>query len=248
MKILKLQLANKNLYLKEENRKDKKYLFKQIKLNNQDVYIVIKNDAYENMLSITDWRYPDPEELYEMFHEITSKIGFFILVYILPIFFHANDEELYLELRKLLQKGLFPKIRYKNIYIAYGNFEKVFTEIRVSIYIIILIFFIVILIKRIFYGGYIIYKLIKYTKFIFFSLIALNIIIFIINLILVVFSSDCLITESDYKMYNTDFNHTNIFYIQEFYGGFCEFYFFFLFYSFYKLTKKLIGIKNDLDK
>lgn len=57
---------NKNIYL-QEIKSETKHKFKQIFINgvtNEFIYIRIKDEIIENMLSITDWVYPKLDQLY----------------------------------------------------------------------------------------------------------------------------------------------------------------------------------------
>jgi hypothetical protein len=159
-------IANKNLYLEEnkqsQNNKENKikmYEFKQIRSNEIstefDVYIKIKNDAYRNMLSITDWRYGfknKTEQIYKKLDKLLLLIGLLIILFTPPLFFHAKDEEFYNRLRKIIDNNLFK---------IYGNFEYSFSIIRYILYVIIAAALLLLIFKRIFYGGYMIYKLLK---------------------------------------------------------------------------------------
>lgn len=100
--------TNKNLYL-EQSKTGNINIFKQIKLDNireEFVYIKIKNDAYENMLAITDWIITEPEKIYGKIYEIVKIIGSFLILFSIPLNFHANDEVVYIELKELLKKKI----------------------------------------------------------------------------------------------------------------------------------------------
>ena len=170
--------ASKNIYLEENNQSrndndQKVFKFKKISSNEVspdfEVYIKVKNNAYQNMLAITDWRNKKPEQIYEKLYKLYINIGLLIILLTPSVFFHAKDEELYNELRKVINN---------NIYKAYGDFELAFTYIRFIIYIIIMLMLLLLMLKRIFYGGYMIYKLLNYSNIICHSLNIYNLIIY----------------------------------------------------------------------
>ena len=120
-------IANKNLYLEENNqsqneKENKVYEFKLIRSNkitsDFDVfYIKIKNNAYKNMLSITDWRYGiniNLEKIYKKLDTLLFLICLLIILLTPPFFFHAKDEEFYNRLRKIIKNNIFK---------IYGDFE-----------------------------------------------------------------------------------------------------------------------------
>ena len=248
--------SSKSIYLEESIEKNKKsaeklYEFKQIRLNritDHYLYILIKNDAYKNMLSITDWRFNQPEELYDNLSTIVLLISSLIILFSVPLYFHANDEQFYFVLKAILKKDTSTDISYKGIFMAYGDFEKSFVIIRFSLYILIDLGFILLMIKRVFYGGYIIIKLLNYSNKIFISLNILNVIIMILNIILIVFSIMCNTTELQIRQkYDYKTLHTNVFYIQHYYSYFCLIDMIIIIYKINCIRKIILAIKNDFD-
>ena len=242
--------ANKNLYLEENNQSKNGhenivYEFKQIKSNNildEFIYIRIKNDAYQNMLSITDWRYgrdAKPEQIYKKLDKLLLNIGLLIILLTPPLFFHAKDEEFY---------NVFRKIIKNNIYKIYGDFELAFSLIRYIIYIIIFVALLSLMFKRIFYGGYMIYKLLKYSNIICHFVNIYNLMIIIFNIILIIFSVKCNSIQSDFiKKNNKTGNYTNVFYFQHYYSYYCLVSIIVIIYKINGFRKVLIKLKNDLD-
>jgi len=229
--------TNKNLYLEEPNKK-KIYIFKLIKLNDikEDyVYIKVKNNAYENMLASSDWIFPGKEKFYEKVYDIVKIIGFFIILYSIPFIFLVNNFNFYHELKGLLKLGYFniPNIKYKKIFIIYGNYEKSFTIIRLIIYIIVLLIFIAILFKRIICGGYMIYKLLKKANVLLHLLNILNVFIFILHCFLWIFA----FIYSAYELFN----------FQRYFTIFCLLYIIYAFIKINALRKDFVMILIDLD-
>ena len=244
-------IANKNLYLEEnkqsQNKQNNKvYEFKQIRSNEisagLNLYIKIKNDAYRNMLSITDWRYgliAKPEKIYKKLDKLLLHICLLIVLITPPLFFHAKDEEFYNRLRKIIENNIFK---------IYGDFEYAFSIIRYIIYIIIAAALLLLMYKRIFYGGYIIYKLLKYSNIICHSLNIYNLIIIIFNILLMVFSIKCNSIQSDFiKKNNIANNYTKVFYIQHYYCYFCLIDIIVIIYKINGFRKYLVKLKNDMD-
>ena len=239
--------TNKNIYLEEPNKK-KIYKFKRIKLNNikEDfVYIKVKNNAYGNMLASSDWIFPGKEKFYEKVYDIEKIFGFFIILFSIPLVFLANNNEAYNNLRFLF-KMEYLNVKYKNIFIIYGDYEKSFTIIRFIIYIIVFLIFIAILFKRIFYGGYMIYKLLKKANILLHLLNILNVIIFILHCILWIFSFICKDIESKLEKYIFARYHVAISF-QKYYTIFCLLYMIYAFIKINALRKYIVMILTDLD-
>ena len=243
--------ANKNLYLEENNQSqndqaNKLYEFKQIRSNNIspdiDIYIKIKNNAYRNMLSITDWRYgfeAKPEKIYKKLDKLLIYIGLLNILLTPPLYFHAKDEEFYNRIREIIDNNIFK---------IYGDFEYAFSIIRYVIYIIICVVLLLLMLKRIFYGGYMIYKLLKYSNIICHSLNIYNLIIIILNILLIIFSIKCNKTQSDFfQKNNITNNYTKVFYIQHYYSYFCLVDIIFIIYKINSFRKGLVKLKNDID-
>lgn len=243
--------ANKNLYL-EEPKKEKIYIFKKIRLNNnmEGVYVKIKNDAYENMLAITDWIYPEPEQIFGYIYTIKTYIGLFLIFCSIPFKYIANNEKMYISLKKFLEKEYLnvPEISNKNIFLIYGDFEIALVIIRFVIFIIAFLFFTLLLFKRVFYGGYVIFKLIKISNILCYSFIWLNIIIFILNFLLSIFAFLCDFVDFQLKyVYKNYEDHTNVFYIQAFFTVLSLGCIIFIIVNINQLRKDLLQIANDLD-
>jgi len=239
--------TNKNLYLEEPNKK-KIYKFKRIKLNNikEDfVYIKVKNNAYENMLASSNWIFPGKEKFYSKVYDILKIIDFFIILFSVPLVFLANNNEAYNELRFLFKKEYF-NAKYKNIFIIYGDYEKSFTIIRLIIYIIVFVIIMAILFKRIFYGGKIIYKLLKNANILLHLLNILNVIIFILHCVLWIFALICKDIESKLEEYISYRYHVSLSF-QKYYTIFCLLYMIYAFIKINSLRKDFVMILTDLD-
>ena len=240
--------ASKNLYLKEnkQSRNDddgKVFEFKKIRSNkikpDFEVYIKVKNDAYQNMLAITDWRNKKPEQIYKKLYKLYINFGLLIILLTLPHFFHAKDEEFYNKFRKVINN---------NIYKAYGDFEIAFTLIRYIIYIIILVALLLLMLKRILYGGYMIYKLLNYSNIICHSLNIYNLIIIILNIVLIVLSIKSNNVQSEYLLKNNiKDEYTKVFYIQYYYSYICLIDIIYIIYKINVFRKNLVELKSDLD-
>ena len=182
--------TNKNLYLQEIKSKTI-YTFKQILLKNitnDYVYIHLKNYIIKNMLSISDWEYPKLDQIY-LDLDSTYLVTFFAFFFLSPcIFFHANDEPLYLETKDKFKMEEYSDISYINIYNLYGNFEKGVTESEFYIYLLSIIIILLLKIKRAIYRDKLesVLTLISYILSMLFLII--NIIYNILNILLLIFS------------------------------------------------------------
>ena len=182
--------TNQNLYLQEITSKNK-YTFKQILLKNIEndyIYIYIKNDIIKNMLSITDWEYPKLDQMY-IYLNNTYTYTLIAFLFLSPcILFHANDEPLYFQIKEQFKMEEFSNIAYNNIYNYYGNFEKGVILSRFYLYLISIIIIYLFMIKRAIYRN-IFESYLTLISYIFSILfIILNVIYNILNIILIVFS------------------------------------------------------------
>ena len=182
--------TNQNLYLQEITSKNI-YTFKQILLKNIEndyIYIYIKNDIIKNMLSITDWEYPKLDQIY-MYLNNTYTYTLIAFLFLSPcILFHANDEPLYFEIKDQFKMEEFSNIPHINIYNYYGNFEKGVIVSRFYLYLISIIIIYLFMIKRAIYRN-IFESCLTFISYILSILfIILNVIYNILNIILVVFS------------------------------------------------------------
>ena len=182
--------VNKNLYLQEINSKTiltfKEILLKNI--TNDFIYIKIKNESIKNMLSITDWEYPKLDQLY-IYLNNSFVFSFIAIAFFIPgLFFHANDDPLYFQIKEELKKEAYSNISNINIYNYYGNFEIGVAESRFYLYLITLIILYIFMIKRAIFRSYTKSNLIliEYILSIFFCI--LNAIYIILNILLIVFS------------------------------------------------------------
>ena len=239
-------IANKNIYL-EEHKTLKDFIFKKVLLRDSYIYFKIKNEAIKNMLSITDWIFPQKDEIYEMIYEILNNtIGLFTFLSFL-FFFHANDDDFYIKIKKNLQNDISSDIDYKGIFIIFGNFEKTVNLLKFYYYLIILFILLTLMFKRIFYGGYI---LLNYKYFYILSIIffASNILLSLLTVFLIVFSVMCKDNElNNIKKYSIYETHTNIFYIHYYFNIMYIIPTIIVIYKIYRLIKHLKKLKNDYD-
>ena len=185
----------KNIYL-EEIRTKKKYIFKYILLKGITeafTYIKINNEGIRNIFSITDWFFPKYNKLFYLLLNIFNSIYFLFFISFLTIIFHANNYSIYLNNKEVLASS---SIKYTNIFLKYGNFEKAVTESRFYLYIITMIIILPFIIRRTFYRGFskLYYSFISLLLSILLNI--LNIIYFILTLILVIYTSFLLFSEN----------------------------------------------------
>ena len=146
---------NKNLYLEDIVSKKcvkyKKVLLKNIE--NNFIYIRMVNKSIINTLSLTDIQYPDLNEIFEKL----SYFAFTILRILVILFIYSkiniSQFNEYITLRQIINKA-FPDLKFKNIFIFYGNFENNLVKSSLSLYHITLVIILLYIIKMFYFGGF----------------------------------------------------------------------------------------------
>ena len=154
--------ANQILYLKDkvvERAVNTFTRFKQVRINenNNFFYIRLDNKGINDILSFTDWEFPDLNEIFQKLSEI-SKLIYGVLFVSIPLLqMHISAEPLYALLEEVYDSIGFQgttKPKYYDIFMLYGDFEKSVTESRFALFIITLFFILLIMLKRIYFGGF----------------------------------------------------------------------------------------------
>ena len=104
------------------------------------------------------------------------------------------------------------------------------------------------MLKRIIYGGYMIYKLLNYSNIICQYLNIYNLIIIILNILLIILSIKS--NNVQYEFFtknNIEDKYTKVFYIQHYYSYFCLIDIIYIMYKINVFRKNLVKLKSDLD-
>ena len=147
--------SNKNLYLEETNSK-KCYKFKKVLLKNIEnnfIYIKMENKSIINTLSLTDFQYPDLNEIFDKLSNFASTISVTLVILFICLKININQFNEYITLRENIKKT-FPYLNFKNIFIFYGNFENNLVKSGLSLYIITLVIILFFILKRFYFGGF----------------------------------------------------------------------------------------------
>ena len=205
-KSIDINIKKKRLCLNDFSQK-RNFRFKQVFLKgitNYHINFKLGNKAVNNMLSITDWDYPE-------IHPIDSCIGgclktlyynaYFIY---LPTLFHAYSYKEYKAIKAVLDYGA--KAKFAGIFKMYGNFENFVTESRLYIYLIIAILLLLIQLKRVYVGGTSRKALIMLYFILSILFIIIDVVYIILSLILSIFTILCCITIKDLKSLVGSFN------------------------------------------
>ena len=123
---------------------------------------------------------------------------FLIFISVLTIIFHSKNYPEYYIIKSALEYDTSLDIRNKNIFQMYGNFEQGVTESRFYLYIIVTLFIIICMFKRIYFSGFSNSKYIFILFLLSLSLIIFNGIYFILTIILIIFSYFSLNANNDY--------------------------------------------------
>ena len=198
--------ANQMLYLKNQDTNDI-IKFKQIKIDglninnmNDFIYIKLNNKAIIDLLSLTDWEYPDLNEIFIKLGNISKYIYGILFILIALFRMHISKEQTYsymVAINKSHMQKYAENIKYYDVFIMYGGFEKVSSEIRFSFYFITLFLILLLLLKRIYFGGFskYIFSLISFiASFVF---LLENFIFIILSFILIIITILSLISYND---------------------------------------------------
>lgn len=146
----------------EEVRTKRLYKFKEIKIEgvtDNFIYVRLDNKAITDILSFTDWEYPDLNEIFMKLGEIASLI-YGILFVSLPLFkLHLNDEPNYVTISTTYNSipsfgSSDRKITFLSVFTMYGSFEFSVNNTRFSTNVIDLAFILFFMLKRIYFGGF----------------------------------------------------------------------------------------------
>ena len=247
--------VNKMLYLKKQDTNDI-IKFKQIKIdglniNNIDnfIYIKLANKVIIDLLSLTDWEYPDLNEIFIKLGNITKFIYIILFISICLFKMHISKEQKYsymVSMNKIKMQIFEEKPKYYDVFLMYGGFEKVSTEIRFSFYIISLFIILLLLLKRIYFGDFSKYIFSLISFFASFVFLLINIIFIFLSFILIIITIITLVS------YNNIFKDTKEemiqakLYIQFFMNIVIEGLIIKIFIDNIKLVKILIIIRKEL--
>ena len=151
------------LYIKQAFS-DKIFKFKKILLEgvtNGYIYVKLGVNSITDQISIGQWDYPIINETFERLASISKQIYLIIILLIPLLKLHLLDEKnfnvnvignslFYLQNENGKEKGPI----FLNIFRYYGSFEKSVNSGRLSLYITNLIIILLILLKRIYFGGF----------------------------------------------------------------------------------------------
>ena len=249
--------ANQMLYIKKQDTNDI-IKFKQIKIDglninninmNDFIYIKLDNAAIIDILSLTDWEYPDLNEIFKKLGNISEYIYGILSIFIALFKMHISKEQTYAYMVSMYKNNIQiyeEKPKYYDVFILYGSFEKVSTEIRFSFYIITLFIILLLLLKRIYFGGFskYIFSLISFiASFVF---LLENIIFIILTFILIIITIISLMSYNDiFKDSKEDMIQAKL-YVQLFMNMIIEGLIGKLFYDNIKLIKILNIIRTEL--
>ena len=198
--------AKQILYLKKQDTNDiikfKQIIIDGLNINNMNdfIYIKLNNKAIIDLLSLTDWEYPDLNEIFIKLGNISKYIYGILFILIALFRMHISKEQTYsymVAINKSHMQLYAENIKYYDVFIMYGGFEKVSSEIRFSFYFITLFLILLLLLKRIYFGGFskYIFSLISFiASFVF---LLENFIFIILSFILIIITILSLISYND---------------------------------------------------
>lgn len=170
---------NKCLYLKDLSAEGKTCEFRQILLENvrnDFIYINVENKSIQNMLSISNWKYPNMDPMINYLKPLARLIFISMIITYIPTLFHIKDQNAYQKLTKYFNNNQPEKIKFISIFKIVGNFENGITISRFYVYIIILVGLLLFILKRIYFGGF--------SRLLYINLsFVLSILLFLINII-----------------------------------------------------------------
>ena len=182
-----------NLYLKDIHS-DNIYKFKKIKIDNiinEYIYVKLGINSITDQISIGEWDYPIINETFSQLSSLCKQI-YVILFLSFPLFqLHVNDENNYvnnISFVKNFDMNRKNKPSFYDIFTTYGLFEKGLNISRFVLNTINLVLFFLLMLYRIYLGGF--KKVIFYniTFYICFYLILENISSVICHFLLLIFT------------------------------------------------------------
>ena len=125
-----------------------KYKFKLILIegiNDNYIFIKIKNLAIENMLAISDWEYPQIDSIFLNLYN-SFKYTLLILFFSIPMnLFHVKNEPYYYQILYFIENANYEKseIKYVKNFKRLENFEKYINKTKFYFYLfsLLLLFF-----------------------------------------------------------------------------------------------------------
>ena len=159
---------NQILYLQQiggEIGKEKIFKFKKVNIENITngfVYVRLGLNTITEQISLAQWNYPDLNYIFNKLGEMCNKI-YLILFFSVPLFkLHVKDELIYQSIKAANtianSYSSYIKVKkplFQDIFDMYGSYEKSFTESRFSLYMIQLVVILLLMLKRIYFGGFI---------------------------------------------------------------------------------------------
>ena len=159
---------NQILYLQQiggEIGKEKLFKFKKVNIENITngfVYVRLGLNTITEQISLAQWNYPDLNYIFNKLGEMCNKI-YLILFFSVPLFkLHVKDELIYQSIKAANtianSYSSYIKVKkplFQDIFDMYGSYEKSFTESRFSLYMIQLVVILLLMLKRIYFGGFI---------------------------------------------------------------------------------------------
>ena len=192
---------NKSLYLKDLGAEGKTIEFKQILLENirdDFIYINTENLGVQNMLSISNWKWPNKDPIINILKPYAVLIFISIIIIYIPTLVHVNDQDFYQLLKETFKSYKPEKVKFISIYNIVGDFEKGITTSRFYIFAVLLVILILFIIKRIYLGGFSCLLYINLSFYFTIILFIINIIYIILSLCLSAFLILSFITVRDY--------------------------------------------------
>ena len=206
---------NEVLYLQQANSNEKEqiYKFKKIfieNITNDFIFVRLGFNGITEQISIADWHYPNLNYIFIKLCKMFNYI-YYILFFSFPLFkLYVSDEieyhniKNYNELNADLSKE---KPIFSVIFNRYGSLEAKINNIRFSFYIIHILILLIVIIKRIYFGGA--RKIINIIISLIFSIISfilnlISLILDFINILLIIFSIISLNKNKYYKASSND--------------------------------------------
>ena len=153
---------NEILYLHKIGYKGKEQLFKFKKIfiqyiTPQFVYVRLGKNTITDIISNSQWNYPDFNDFFMKLGDMCDWI-YVILLFSIPLFKFHVDKDLTYQIIKLIHKDYevtnIKKPQFSNIFDAYESFEKGVTLSRFILYVIQLFILLLLVLKRIYFGGF----------------------------------------------------------------------------------------------
>ena len=210
---------NKSIFIKDIQPEKETIEFRPIlleSLRTDFIYIKLSNKGIYNMLTFTNWRYPNMDPMVNNLKSLAWTIFISIIMTYLPTLFHIKDIPYYQELNDILKQSGNIKAKLGFLFKILGSLENIFTTTRFYVYTIILIALALFILKRLYFGGFSRLSYLSFCRCLSIFLYTINLIYIIVSLLFAIICIISIYTIIDFESHygaSTENNHYMLIFI-----------------------------------